>query len=383
MDKLKVPFNKPFITGKELYYIADSVMQGQISGNGFYTKKCEAFLEQYTHCNKVLMTNSCTAALEMACILIDLRPGDEVIMPSFTFVSTANAVVLRGGVPVFCDIDKRTFNLDVSQLNNCLSDKTKAIIAVHYAGQSCAMEQIMDFAKNNNLYVIEDAAQSVSSYYQGRHSGTIGDIGCFSFHETKNIMCGEGGALLINNPLFIERAEIIREKGTNRESFFRKEVELYTWVDQGSSYVPSELQMAFLFAQLENLEQVVKRRKKIVEYYMIHLSQLESSGFITLPKILPDNESNFHLYAILCRSVSERNGLIDFLKEKGIGAVFHYIPLHSSPAGKKYGRTGGDAPLPVTDKVSECLVRLPVYYEISAEIQNYVVEMIAAYFLNR
>ena len=382
MDKLKVPFNKPFITGKELYYIADSVMQGQISGNGFYTKKCEAFLEQYTHCNKVLMTNSCTAALEMACILIDLKPGDEVIMPSFTFVSTANAVVLRGGVPVFCDIDKRTFNLDETQLSNCLTEKTKAVIAVHYAGQSCAMKQIMDFAKDNNLYVIEDAAQSVSSYYQGRHSGTIGDIGCFSFHETKNIMCGEGGALLINNPRFIERAEIIREKGTNRESFFRKEVELYTWVEQGSSYVPSELQMAFLFAQLENLEQVVKRRKKIVEYYMIHLSQLENKGFITLPEILPDNEPNFHLYAILCRNVSERNGLISFLKGKGIGAVFHYIPLHSSPAGKEFGRTG-EAGLPVTDNVSECLVRLPVYYEISAEIQNYVVEMITAYFMDR
>jgi len=382
MDKVKVPFNKPFITGKELYYIADSVMQGQISGNGFYTRQCESFLEKYTHCNKILMTNSCTAALEMACILIDLKPGDEVIMPSFTFVSTANAVVLRGGVPVFCDIDDRTFNLDESQLQACLTEKTKAVIAVHYAGQSCAMNPILDFAKNNNLYVIEDAAQSVSSYYKGQHSGTIGDIGCFSFHETKNIICGEGGAILINNPRFIERAEIIREKGTNRESFFRNEVDLYTWVDQGSSYLPSELQMAFLFAQLENLEQVVKRRKKIAEYYTIHLAQLEDKGFITLPEILPGNESNFHLYAILCRSASERNGLISFLKEKGIGAVFHYVPLHSSPAGKKFGRTGSVS-LPVTDDISDCLVRLPVYYEISAEIQNYVVEMIAAYFLNR
>ncbi len=382
MDKIKVPFNKPFITGKELYYIANSVMQGQISGNGFYTKKCESFLEQYTHCDKVLMTNSCTAALEMACILIDLKPGDEVIMPSFTFVSTANAVVLRGGVPVFCDIDKRTFNLDVTQLSSCLSEKTKAIIAVHYAGQSCAMKQIIDFANNNNLYVIEDAAQSVSSFYQGRHSGTIGDIGCFSFHETKNIMCGEGGALLINNPRFIKRAEIIREKGTNRESFFRKEVELYTWVDQGSSYVPSELQMAFLYAQLENLNQVVKQRKKIAEYYMIHLAQLENKGFISLPEIMPGNESNFHLYAILCRNVDERNGLISFLKEKGISAVFHYVPLHSSPAGEKFGKTT-EAGLPVTDSISERLVRLPVYYEISVEIQNYVVEMITAYFQNR
>lgn len=381
MDKVKVPFNKPFITGKELYYIADSVMRGQISGNGFYTKQCESFLEKYTHCSKVLMTNSCTAALEMACILIDLKPGDEVIMPSFTFVSTANAVVLRGGVPVFCDVDERTFNLDESQLKACLTSKTKAIIAVHYAGQSCAMNPILDFAKNNNLYVIEDAAQSVSSYYQGRHSGTLGDIGCFSFHETKNIICGEGGAILINNPRFVERAEIIREKGTNRESFFRNEVDLYTWVDQGSSYLPSELQMAFLFAQLENLGQVVKRRKKITDYYTIHLGQLESKGYIRLPEILPGNESNFHLYAILCRNTDERDGLIAFLKEKGISAVFHYIPLHSSPAGKKFGRTGS-ANLPVTDNISDCLVRLPVYYEISVETQNYVVEMIALYFLN-
>ncbi|MCK5665468.1 MAG: dTDP-4-amino-4,6-dideoxygalactose transaminase, partial [Thiotrichaceae bacterium] len=290
-----------------------------------------------------------------------------------------NAVVLRGGVPVFCDIDKRTFNLDETQLSNCLTEKTKAVIAVHYAGQSCAMKQIMDFAKDNNLYVIEDAAQSVSSYYQGRHSGTIGDIGCFSFHETKNIMCGEGGALLINNPKFIERAEIIREKGTNRESFFRKEVELYTWVSPGSSYVPSELQMAFLYAQLENLGQVVKRRKKIVDYYMIHLAHLESKGFIKLPEILDDSEPNYHLFAILCNSENERNGLIDYLKRSGIGAVFHYIPLHSSPAGREFGRTG-EEDLPVTDHVSSCLVRLPVFYEISVEKQRYVVEKIFSYF---
>lgn len=382
MSRLKVPFNKPFITGKELYYIADSVMQGQISGNGIYTKKCELFLEKYTHCQKVLMTNSCTAALEMACILIDLKPGDEVIMPSFTFVSTANAVVLRGATPVFCDIDKRTFNLDETQLGNCLSDRTKAIIVVHYAGQSCEMSSIMNFAQENDLYVIEDAAQSVSSYYHGRHSGTIADIGCFSFHETKNIMCGEGGALLINNPKFINDAEIIREKGTNRESFFRNEVELYTWVSQGSSYVPSELQMAFLYAQLENLSQVVKQRKKIVEYYITHLRDLENTGCITLPVILPGNESNYHLFAMLCRSKQERNGLLRYLQDSGVSAVFHYIPLHSSPAGKKFSRTA-EAGLPVTDNVSECIVRLPVYYEISVEVQKYVVDRITEYFSDK
>jgi dTDP-4-amino-4,6-dideoxygalactose transaminase len=342
MNKPQIPFNKPFISGKELFYIADSVMKGHISGNGYYTKKCESFLQDFTHCEKVLMTNSCTAALEMACILIDLKPGDEVIMPSFTFVSTANAVVLRGATPVFCDINSQTFNLDETQLKNCLTDKTKAIIPVHYAGQSCEMKAISDFAKNNNLYVIEDAAQSVGAYYHGQHSGTIGDIGCFSFHETKNIMCGEGGALLINNPKFVEQAEVIREKGTNREAFFRREVELYTWTDKGSSYLPSELQMAFLYAQLENIEQVIKRRRKAVEYYDIHLQPLEDRGLLTLPKFLPYNKVNYHLYAILCRSEQERSKLIEHLNANNVSTVFHYIPLHSSPAGKKLARTTGE-----------------------------------------
>jgi len=372
MKKINVPFNRPFISGKELFYIADSVMKGHISGNGYYTKKCEKFLQDFTHSEKALMTNSCTAALEMACILIDLKPGDEVIMPSFTFVSTANAVVLRGATPVFCDINQQTFNLDETQLQNCLSDKTKAIIPVHYAGQSCEMRAINDFAKNNNLYVIEDAAQSVGAYYHGQHSGTIGDIGCFSFHETKNIMCGEGGALLINNPKFIDQAEIIREKGTNREAFFRKETELYTWVDQGSSYLPSELQMAFLYAQLENIEQVIKRRRKATEYYDIHLKPLEDRGLLSLPKFLPHNKVNYHLYAILCRDEQERSKLIEHLKNRGIGAVFHYIPLHSSPAGKKFSRIA-DESLPVTDMISSQLLRLPVYYDITIEEQNYVV----------
>ena len=372
MNKLVIPFNKPFISGKELFYIANSVMKGHISGNGYYTKQCESYLQDFTHCEKVLMTNSCTAALEMACILIDLKPGDEVIMPSFTFVSTANAVVLRGATPVFCDINPQTFNLDETQLKKCLSDKTKAIIPVHYAGQSCEMKYINDFAKNNDLYVIEDAAQSVGAYYHGQHSGTIGDIGCFSFHETKNIMCGEGGALLINNPKFIEQAEIIREKGTNRESFFRKETELYTWVDQGSSYLPSELQMAFLYAQLENITQVIKRRKKVTEYYDIHLQPLEDRGFLTLPKVISHNKVNHHLYAILCRSAQERDKLIAHLATRNISAVFHYIPLHSSPAGKRFTRTMADG-LPVTDRISSHLLRLPVYYDITIEEQNYVV----------
>lgn len=379
MNKLNVPFNRPFVSGKELFYIADSVMKGHISGNGYYTKMCETFLQDITHCGKILMTNSCTAALEMACILIDLKPGDEVIMPSFTFVSTANAVVLRGAVPVFCDINPRTFNLNEAHLQKCLSKKTKAIIPVHYAGQSCEMKSICDFAKENDIYVIEDAAQSVGAYYHGQHSGTIGDMGCFSFHETKNIMCGEGGALLINNSKFIDQAEIIREKGTNRESFFRKEVELYTWVSPGSSYLPSELQMAFLYAQLENLTLVLKQRQKAVNYYLIHLKHLEEKGCVTLPVFLPHIEVNYHLFAILCRSNKERNQLIEFLKAHNINAVFHYIPLHSSPAGKKYGKTD-KAGLPVTDKVSECLVRLPVYYDITIEEQNHVVNIVNKFF---
>ncbi len=382
MSKYDIPFNKPFVAGKELFYIADSVIKGHISGNGSYTKLCESYLQDITHCQKVLMTNSCTAALEMACILIDLKPGDEVIMPSFTFVSTANAVVLRGAVPVFCDINPKTFNMDETQLSSCLTEKTKAIIPVHYAGQSCEMKKINDFARENGLYVIEDAAQSVGAYHYGQHSGSIGDFGCFSFHETKNIMCGEGGALLINNPDFIEKAEIIREKGTNREAFFRREVALYNWVDQGSSYLPSELQMAFLFAQLENLNEVIIQRKKVVEYYMLHLKHLEERNLITLPTILPCNEVNYHLLAILCKNIEQRTELIDYLRDKNISAVFHYIPLHSSPAGIKFGKTG-DMGLPVTDKISSCLLRLPVYYDISVEEQNYVVNAINNFFVDK
>ena len=379
MSQTAIPFNKPFISGKELFYIADSVMRGHISGNGHYTKMCESYLQNFTHCEKVLMTNSCTAALEMACTLIDLKPGDEVILPSFTFVSTANAVTARGATPVFCDINPETFNLDETQLESCLSEKTKAIIVVHYAGQSCEMKYINTFAKNHNLYVIEDAAQSVGAYHHGQHSGTIGDLGCFSFHETKNIMCGEGGALLINNPDFIKRAEIIREKGTNREAFFRKETELYTWVDQGSSYLPSELQMAFLYAQLENIQQVIKQRKKVASYYDIHLQPLAERGLLSLPKFLSYNSVNYHLYAILCRSELERSELIAHLKKYDISAVFHYIPLHSSPAGKKFGRTaGGD--LPVTDMISRTLLRLPVYYDITIEEQSRVVNALNSFF---
>jgi len=382
MNDIKVPFNKPFISGKELYYIADTVMKGHISGNGIYTKKCEDYLQDYTGCQKVLMTNSATAALEMACILIGIQPGDEVIMPSFTFVSTANAVVLRGGVPVFCDIALDDFNIDVEKLEECLSEKTKAIIPVHYAGQSCNMDEIMSFASKHNLYVIEDAAQSVGSYYKGKHSGSIGDLGCFSFHETKNIMCGEGGALLINNADFIEKAEVIREKGTNREAFFRDEVDLYTWVDQGSSYLPSELQMAFLYAQLENLTAVINKRKNAVDYYIDGLLGLEKNKKLSLPKSHKNSTTNYHLFPILCSTNKERDSLIKYLKSYNIITVFHYIPLHSSPAGEIYGRQGG-VDTSVTDKVSSTLLRLPVYYDITVDEQDYVVRKIIDFYTKK
>ncbi len=373
-----IPFNKPFISGKELYYIADSVMQGHISGNGRYGKKCEQLLQQLTQSQRVLMVNSCTAALEMACMLIDLKPGDEVIMPSFTFVSTANAVVLRGATPVFCDIRSDTFNLDENKIEACISDRTRAIIPVHYAGQTCNMPVIMDIARQYQLRVIEDAAQSVGAYQSQQHAGSIGDLGCFSFHETKNIMCGEGGALLINNEAFIKKAEIIREKGTNREAFFRKETELYTWVGKGSSYLPSELQMAFLYAQLENLDAIVARRKSIAEYYQQQLQPLKNQGHIQLPVISPNNRVNYHLFALLCQSRQQRDALILFLKKRDIHAVFHYIPLHQSPKGKQCAKT--PFTLPITERISDCLLRIPVYFEISKSEQDQVIDAIYDFF---
>jgi dTDP-4-amino-4,6-dideoxygalactose transaminase len=354
-------------------------MKEQISGNGYYTKLCESRLAKITHANKILMTNSCTSALEMSCLLLDLKPGDEVILPSFTFVSTANAVVLRGATPVFCDIRGDTLNLDEEKLQELISNKTKAIIPVHYAGQSCEMHSIIELAKRYGLSVIEDAAQSVGAYHHGQHAGTLGDLGCFSFHETKNIMCGEGGALAINNPDLIERAEIIREKGTNREAFFRQETNRYTWVDIGSSYLPSELQMAFLFAQLENLDQITAKRKAAVEYYYIHLRPLVEKKLITIPKTLEHNDVNYHLFAIICRNKDERDSLLSYLRNRAITSVFHYIPLHSSPAGERYGDTKGNK-LSVTEHVSDCILRIPVYFDISTEEQSYIVHSIYEFF---
>jgi len=362
-NKNKIPFNKPFIAGKELFYIAQAVIENNhTAGDGPFTKKCQAWLEERLGCRKVLLTHSCTAALEMSAILADIEPGDEIIMPSYTFVSTASSFVLRGGVPVFIDIRPDTLNINENMIEAALTARTRAILPVHYAGISCEMDIIMDIAGRHNLFVIEDAAQGIMSTYKGRPLGSIGHFGACSFHETKNIISGEGGALLINDEKFVERAEIIREKGTNRSKFFRGQVDKYTWVDIGSSYLPSDIIAAFLYAQMENADQIIAKRNLLYALYMEDLRPLDEKGYIQLPFILNDCCSNGHIFYIITRSLKERTELAQFLKDQDIMAVFHYVPLHSSPAGKLYGRTNGT--LEVTERVSDCLLRLPLYYEM-------------------
>ncbi|CAM2067588.1 dTDP-4-amino-4,6-dideoxygalactose transaminase [Sulfidibacter corallicola] len=377
----QIPFNKPFIVGKELYNIAQSVLNGHISGNGHYTRACSEFLSNLVGGAPVIMTPSCTAALEMALLILDIQPGDEVVLPSFTFVSTANAVVLRGGIPVFCDIREDTFNLDERLLDRCITPKTKAIMPVHYAGQNCDMEAVCGLAAEHGLSVVEDAAQGVGAYDRNRHLGSMGDMACFSFHETKNIMCGEGGALVINRAELQERAEIVQEKGTNRSQFFRGQVDKYTWMEIGSSYLPSELQMAFLYAQLELLEDVTRKRGKAYLVYENGLTDLERQGKLRRPIYLGHNRPNHHMYAVLCRSLAERSELISFLKARNIHAVFHYVPLHNSPAGLKFGKT--PYPLTVTEDVADRLLRLPMYYEISEAEQNRVLEGMYDFYRDR
>lgn len=369
----KIPFNKPSFTGKELEYIQDAILnRWHISGDGYYTKKCQELMEKKFGAKKVLLTTSCTHALEMAAILLDLKKGDEVIMPSYTFVSTANAVMLRGAKPVFVDIRPDTKNIDENLIEEKITSKTKAIIPVHYAGVSCEMDKIMEIAKKHNLYVIEDAAQGVNAKYKGKYLGTIGHLGCYSFHETKNVICGEGGALVINDEKFIERAEIIREKGTNRNQFFRGEVDKYTWVDIGSSYVPSDILAAFLYAQLEKINEINNVRKKIYEYYLHEFSELENEEVVSLPKIPPECTSNYHMFCLLLKDEQERDSLIKHLKQKDIVSVFHYVPLHTSKMGRKLGYKEGD--LPVTEGVSRRLLRLPVYNDLKTSDQGYIVK---------
>jgi len=362
-NKNKILFNKPFIAGKELFYIAQAVIENNhTAGDGPFTKKCQTWLEERLGCRKVLLTHSCTAALEMSAILADIEPGDEIIMPSYTFVSTASSFVLRGGVPVFIDIRPDTLNINENMIEAALTSRTRAILPVHYAGISCEMDIIMDIAGRHNLFVIEDAAQGIMSTYKGRPLGSIGHFGACSFHETKNIISGEGGALLINDEKFVERAEIIREKGTNRSKFFRGQVDKYTWVDVGSSYLPSDIIAAFLYAQMENADQIIAKRNLLYALYMEDLRPLAEKGYIQLPFILNDCCSSGHIFYIITRSLKERTELAQFLKDQDIMAVFHYVPLHSSPAGKLYGRTNGT--LEITERVSDCLLRLPLYYEM-------------------
>ena len=371
-----IPFNKPSLTGKELFYIADAVIDNHLSGDGKYTKLCHEWFEETLPCNKALLTHSCTAALEMAAILCDIQPGDEVIMPSFTFVSTANAFVLRGAKIVFVDIREDTLNIDEKLIEAAITDKTKAIVPVHYAGVSCAMDEIMSIAKRHNLFVIEDAAQAMMSAYKGQALGTIGDLGTFSFHETKNYNCGEGGVLLINNPSLIERAEIIREKGTNRSRFFRGEVDKYTWVDIGSSYLPSELNAAYLYAQLENAELINNAR---TNHWNQYYKGLENHDEIIIPAFTEENIiHNAHIFYVRTKCLSKRDELISFLKRNEILGIFHYIPLHSSPAGKKYGRVVGK--MEITDNISNTIVRLPMYYSLQEQDIKIVIKNILNYY---
>ena len=341
------------------------MVSAHLSGDGPFTKRCHAWLERTLGCAKALLTHSCTAALEMAAILCDIRPGDEVIVPSFTFVSTANAFVLRGACPVFVDIRPDTLNMDEQQIEKAITPKTKAIVPMHYAGLPCAMDVIMEIAHRNGLRVVEDAAQALLSTHQGRCLGTVGHLGCLSFHETKNIISGEGGALLVNDPALVEKAQVIREKGTNRKRFFAGEVDHYTWVDIGSSFLPSELVGAFLFAQLEQAEKIIAARRRIFDLYHRSLRLLEEEGFLRLPSFENDSVCNGHLFYVITRSTEERKRLIEHLEARKILAVIHYVPLHSSPAGMKYGRAGGS--LRVTEDISARLLRLPLYYEMSDE----------------
>ena len=377
MSDLKIPFNKPFVAGKELFYVAQAVTRGNLGGDGYYTQACCRLLEETFEIPKVLLTPSCTAALEMAAILCDLEPGDEVIMPSYTFVSTASAFVREGARPVFVDIRPDTLNIDETLIESAITEKTKAICVVHYAGVGCEMDTIVEIARKYNLLLIEDAAQGVNAFYKGRALGSIGDLGCYSFHETKNFICGEGGALCINNPRFQERAEIIRDKGTNRQKFMRGQVDKYTWVDIGSSYVPSELCSAFLFGQLEMMDSITECRRILHARYNEELKSLSDNGFIDLNPIPDDCVSNFHMFYLLARSPEVRNKLLDHLQNIGIGAVFHYVPLHSSPVGVEFSKNSN---LPFTDELSNRLLRLPFFHDMTPVEQSTIGETIYSFF---
>lgn len=376
---MEIPFNKPFIVGKELYYIAEATLKNQrLAGAGPFTHSCERWIEEQLGSYRALLTPSCTAALEMAAMLCDLEPGDEVIMPSFTFVSTANAFALRGVTPVFVDIRYDTLNIDELQIESAITSRTRAIVPVHYAGVACEMDFIKEIAWRRRLLVVEDSAQGLLSCYKSQKLGSIGDFGCLSFHETKNIICGEGGALLVNNSRFAERARIIRDKGTNRAEFFEGRAPKYTWVDVGSSYLPSEITAAFLWAQLEKAQEIIEKRVNLAKRYTELLSPLSEKGLIQLPCNPEGTCGNGHTFYILVGSHEQRDGLIEFLNDRSVMAVFHYVPLHSSPVGRKIGKTHGS--MTVTDDVSSRLLRLPLFYQMEVDELASVAKLVREFF---
>jgi dTDP-4-amino-4,6-dideoxygalactose transaminase len=372
-----IPFNKPYLTGKETRYIRQAVLSGKISGNGLFTSKCHQFFEREYGFKKVLLTTSCTDALEMAALLIDACPDDEIIVPSYTFVSTANAFVMRGAKIVFVDSSEQSPHLNADLIERLITSKTKAIVPVHYAGIACDMEKIMSLSERYGFFVIEDAAHSVDSFYKGKPLGSIGHLGAFSFHETKNVISGEGGMLAVNDDRFAKRAEIIWEKGTNRAEFFRGEVDKYEWVDIGSSFLPSELTAAFLYAQLEKLKEIQTKRKKIWDQYYNGLITLENKELLRLPKIPDYATKNGHLFYIICRNLAERDGLLSHLLAKDILAVFHYLSLHTSPF---YRNRHDGRILPWSDLYSQSLIRLPVFYELSDKQVNYIIQCVLDFF---
>lgn len=374
MEKISVPFNKPYFSGNEITYIAESIGKAHLSGDGDFTKRCNAFLEELTGAPKALLTTSCTHALEISALLLDIKPGDEFILPSFTFVSTANAFALRGAKPVFVDVRPDTLNVDENLIEEKITSRTKAILPVHYAGVSCEMDAISDIAKRHSLAVIEDNAQGLFGTYKGRPLGTLGDMSALSFHETKNIQCGEGGALILNSEHFIERAEIVREKGTNRSRFFRGQVDKYSWVELGSSYLPSDMLAAFLWAQFEKSAEIQGKRSAIWLRYADGLKDWADKNGVGLPHIPQQCKQPYHLFYLILPSFDDQQALIRFLKESGIQAVFHYLPLHLSDVGVRFGGKVGDCP--VTESFAERLVRLPLYCDLAKNEQDFVIKQI-------
>lgn len=371
---ITIPFNRPCLTGKEMDYIGESVATGKISGDGLFTQKVHRLLESALGVKKALLTTSCTHALEMAALLLDIQPGDEVVVPSYTFVSSINAFVLRGATPVFVDVRSDTLNLDETRLEAAITPRTKAIVLVHYGGVGCEMDTIMEIANRHGIPVVEDNAHGLFAKYKGRYLGTFGVMATQSFHETKNFQCGEGGALLINDPRYVERAEIIREKGTNRSRFFRGQVDKYTWVDVGSSYLPSDMLAAFLYAQLEARDDIQGKRQAIWDNYIGGLRDWASQYDVDLPTVPAHTEQAYHVFYMVMPSLASRTALIDHLKSQGILSVFHYLPLHLSDMGLKYGGQPGDCP--VTERLGDCLVRLPLYNDLTPAEQTQVIDAI-------